>query len=76
MNVAEEADNATHFSLSVRTEFTTVVVCPLKIILSEAIEEAHVWNIYPYTFLSFDAPAQISRRTKAFILSNLSTLEI
>lgn len=42
MNVAEEADNATHFSLSVRTEFTTVVVCPLKIILSEAIEEAHV----------------------------------
>ena len=42
MSVAEGGDNATHFSLSVRTEFTTVVVCPLKIILSEAIEEAHV----------------------------------
>ena len=41
MSVAE-GDNPTHFSLSVRTEFTTVVVCPLKIILSEAIEEAHV----------------------------------
>ena len=50
MSVAEGGDNATHFSLSVRTEFTTVVVCPLKIILSEAIEEAHVWNISTFSF--------------------------
>ena len=40
----EDVDNTvvTGISLSVRTEFTTVVVCPLKTILHQAVEEAHV----------------------------------
>ena len=41
-NGIEEQVENTNFSLSVRTEFTTVVVCPLKIILHQAVEEAHV----------------------------------
>ena len=40
-NGIEDAEN-TGISLSVRTDFTTVVVCPLKTILHQAVEEAHV----------------------------------